>query len=312
MMNSGQHPLISVIIVSYNVKDFVCAGIESVKKYCTIPYEVIVIDNASVDGTEALIKSKYPDVTFIANKHNAGFSGANNQGFAIAKGEWLLMLNPDAELIDANITQAIDYLTKQDKPTLIGPKVENPDGSLQASAWKFQGVFAHLLEALFLNKLIDPLNYPLATYTSATEVDSISGACILMKKELVVKMGGLDENLFWMDDVDLCYRVKKEKGKSIYFPTWKVKHYVGESSKKNQSLVISNQIISKLKFYRKHRQYINFILSILVFQLHILLRILILLPLSIINTGLWRKCKAYLFTQKRFFQYLFLNKQSVA
>src|ERR1700752_159891 len=102
-MNTEQTPIVTAVIVSYNVKDFVCAAIDSVKKFCLPPFEIIVVDNASADGTPQEIRSKYPDVILVENKTNNGFSGANNQGFTLAKGQYILMLNPDAELMDGNI-----------------------------------------------------------------------------------------------------------------------------------------------------------------------------------------------------------------
>lgn len=303
---------LSVIIVSYNVKDFLLAAIASVYNHVTFSFEIIVIDNNSSDNSIEAIKEKYPEVITIENKDNKGFSEANNQGFEIANGDFILMLNPDAELLDNNIVTAKERILNSKANILVGPGLQNPDSSLQVSAWRFQNVFAHLLEAFFLNKLFYPFNYSLAGLKDPMKVDSISGACILMKRDLIQTVGGLDNNLFWMDDVDLCYRVKKTGGDNLYFPNWQVKHFIGESSKKNFNIVIANQIISKLKFYKKHKQYLNFIFSIPVFQIHILLRILFLTPLCIINSSVLKKLKAYLYTQKRFFQYLFLNKQSVS
>jgi GT2 family glycosyltransferase len=303
---------LSVVIVSYNVKDFVLSAIKSVLNYVDIDKEIIVVDNASKDDTVEALFHSFPEVIVISNTSNAGFSEANNQGFAIAKGEFILMLNPDAELLDAEINNAIKLISASTKPTIVGPRILNPDLSLQVSAWKFQNAYAHLLEAFFINKVYYPFNYNLDYISQANRLDSLSGACLLAKREVLINLGGLDNNLFWMDDVDLCYRIAKIDGECIYLPTWKVKHFIGESSKKNRNIVIANQIISKLKFYKKHKQTGNFVLSVFILQLHILIRLLILLLPALVNKSSFIKLKAYVYTQRRFFQHLFLNKQSVS
>lgn len=303
---------LSVVIVSYNVKDFVCAAIKSVLNYVDVEKEIIVVDNASKDGTVEALSQSFPEVHVISNKGNVGFSEANNQGFAIARGEYILMLNPDAELLDTELNSAIKLINSSSKPTIVGPRILNPDLSLQVSAWKFQNAFAHFLEAFFINKVYYPFNYKLESINEPTKLDSLSGACLLAKKELVINLGGLDNNLFWMDDVDLCYRVAKMGGECIYFPAWKAKHFIGESSKRNRNIVIANQIISKLKFYKKHKQIANFVLSVFILQLHIFIRLLILLLPALVNKSSFKKLSAYVYTQRRFFQYLFLNKQSVS
>jgi len=288
------------------------SAINSVHEFCKLSHEIIVVDNNSMDGSADEIKRLHPEVIIKENKTNVGFSAANNQGFSVAKGEYILMLNPDAELLDTNLNKAIEYIDQSTHSVLLGPRIQNPDATLQTSAWKFQNAFAHFLEAFFLNKLISPNNYALVNFELPTTVDSISGACILMKKKVIDEIGGLDNRLFWMDDVDLCFRINTSGGSVCYFPAWRVKHYIGESSKKNLAIVIANQLISKLKFYKKHKQYFNFGLSILFIQIHILLRILFLAPLSMVSKDLFQKWKAYLYTQKRFYQYLLLNKQSVS
>src|SRR6218665_1912730 len=119
-------PLLSVIIVSYNCKELLAEAIRSVGQFVSGSHEIVVVDNASSDGTEESIRRLFPDVIFIANATNAGFSKANNQGFAVSSGRFILLLNPDARLVDGRIGAALDYLEKH-PPTMIGPKLLNPD-----------------------------------------------------------------------------------------------------------------------------------------------------------------------------------------
>jgi len=313
-MTKEQDPVLSIVIVSYNVKDFLLDCLHSIHEFIKVGTEIIVVDNASADGTCALVKEKFPGVVLVESKTNLGFSAANNKGFELTKGKYILMLNPDACLIDNSFEQALSYLQQTPgKPVLLGPRIYNPDRSFQPSAWKFPNIGQHFLECIFLNKLIDTTLYP--EESSATEpfpVDFVSGAAILMSKETLQKIGNLDEKLFWMDDTDLCYRNKLLKGENLYFPEWQIIHHIGQSSKKNLSLVIANQLISKLKFYRKYKRHFSFAASALIFFKHIVIRLILLLPASLFSKNAFLKWKAYAFALKKYFGYLFSNEHQVA
>ncbi len=313
-MSSAQKPLLSIIIVSYNVKDLLLECLQSLKQYIEVPHEVLVIDNASSDDTCAAIKEKFSEVILTENKNNSGFSAANNTGFAQAKGDYVLMLNPDACLFDTSFTNAFAYIQQNStKNILLGPRIFNADKSFQQSAWKFPKLRQHFLESIFLNKLIDTTTYPeLSSTNGAMPVDFVSGAAILMHKQTLDSIGPLDEKLFWMDDVDFCYRNQVQGGETIYFPDWKILHHIGQSSKKNLSLVISNQLTSKLKFYKKHNESVKLFLSIFIFLLHVLLRIILLLPASLFSKNAFAKWKAYAYAFKKLFRYLFLGDESIA
>lgn len=310
-MSDRQNPVLSIVIVSYNVKDFLLDCIRSVHEFITVPFELIVIDNASADGTCAAIKEKFPNVVLVESESNLGFSAANNIGFEKAKGEYILMLNPDACLFDHSFSNAFSYVSENaGENLLVGPRIFNPDKTFQPSAWRFPNLLQHFLESIFLNKLIDTTLY--ANESTAKEpfkVDFVSGAAILMSKRTQQEIGPVDEKLFWMDDVDFCYR---NEGAAIYFPQWQITHHIGQSSKKNLSLVISNQLISKLKFYKKYDRYFSFVMSILIFKLHIFLRIIFLLPASLVSKNAFTKWKAYCFTIGKFWRYLLAGDESIA
>ena len=304
---------LSVVIVSYNVQQFVLSAINSLNLYCLVPMQIIVADNNSTDGTIDAIKKQFPQVTIIANKANVGFSAANNQCFDICEGEFILMLNPDAELIDNSFQKMLDYLmkTSENELVLVGPKLINTDNSFQPSCWKFPSPLQHILELFFLNKLIDTTGYNFKDLHKEENIDFLSGACILMRKSMLHKLIGLDVNLFWMDDVDFGKRNILNGGKNVYFPFTTVKHHRGKSSKKNQNIVISNQIISKLKFYKKHKQYFYFYFSIFIFFFQIVSRIPLFFILGIIKSHYLQKAKAYFYTLSRFFSYLLFGNQNI-
>lgn len=310
--DSNSPKILSVVIVNYNVCDFVLEAIESLVKYVKCRLEIIVVDNNSIDKSVEIIQQKFPKVNVISNQENLGFSRANNIGFEKCTGDYVLMFNPDAVLIDDSINVMILEMEKHlNRDVLLGPKLVNTDNSDQVSCWKFPSPIQHLLELFFLNTLVDLTKYNPELLERKREVDFLSGACILFSKETLHKLKGLDVNLFWMDDVDFGKRNLENGGVNYYFPLSTVKHHIGQSSKKNQNIVISNQIISKLKFYRKHRQYLYFVLSVPIFVLQILSRIPLFFVLGLVGRSYFEKCRAYTYTFSRFFKYLFLGHQQV-
>lgn len=312
-MDNNSKIILSVVIVSYNVQRFVLDAITSVYKFCNMNVQIIVADNNSTDDTINIIKQKFPDVTVISNKTNIGFSAANNQCFDICTGDYILMLNPDAKLIDDSLQKMITYLytSINSELVLIAPKLINTDNSIQTSCWKFPSPFQHVLELFFLNTFVDVTKYNLNELQNEKSVNFLSGACILMKKTTLQHLKGLDVNLFWMDDVDLGKRNILNGGKNIYFPASTVKHHIGQSSKKNQNVVISNQIISKLKYYKKHQQYLYFYTSIPILFLQIISRIPLFCIIAIIKPMYFKKVKAYFYTLGKFFNYLIFGNQTI-
>ena len=306
----NEPPLVSIVIVSYNVKSLLSDCIISLQKYISVPFEIIVVDNASADGTQESIKKDFPTVKLIENKSNIGFSAANNLGFNLAKAETIFILNPDTELKDNSFTILLDFI-KNENDFIAGPELLNTDGTHQISYWHYPKVLQHVLELFFLTKFIDISKYKTINNKINTEVDFCSGAALLMKKTTLQKLNGLDEHLFWMDDVDLCYRNKLNGGKTFYVPGCNITHHLGASGKKNYNIVISNQIISKLKYYDKHKQYFNFCISLPVFLLQIATRIPIFLILSPVKKEFFKKFIAYCYTFVKLIKYLFMNEESV-
>jgi GT2 family glycosyltransferase len=303
-------PQLSIVIVSYNVIDFLYSCIASIQRSPLVT-EVIVVDNNSSDGSVEMIPEKFPFVELIINRENKGFSGANNQGIALATSDNILLLNPDTELKDGSLEKMISYLQTQSELCIIGPKLINSDGSLQLSCLNFPNVFSIIAEAFYLHFLFSSKKYFRNKMKNIFNADAMSGAALLFRKELVNKVGFLDENLFWMEDVDLCYRNKNINGLNIYFPDAEIVHHSGQSAKKNYNISISNQLISKLKFFRKHKKYLSFFFSAIFIFIHIISRIIIFGCMSLFSTISRKKCNAYSFSFVRFFTYLFNGNKSI-
>ncbi len=193
----------------------------------------------------------------------------------------------------------------QQRPNIIiGPKILNPDLSLQASVINLPTASSLFAETFFLLYFFTP---------EISKKDfALSGACLLMKNEVYKKLNGLDENLFWMDDVDLCYRATQLNVECIYFTEWSVVHVIGQSTKKNYNIAISNQLISKLKFFRKHDQRFNFFFAVILTQIQIFLRIILFLILSPFKEVFRLKLVAYCFSQKEYLSFLLKGQNKLA
>lgn len=296
------NPKVSVVIVSYKVKDLLIACLHSIFKFSSNDdIEVIVVDNASNDQTVNAVQSLFPQVTVISNAENKGFPAANNQGFKIAKGEYILMLNPDTELIENSIEKLITYLEGNESVLLVAPKLINSDRSHQYSCWKFPTVWSILLDIVYLNKIFSSHYYKNTGFDFTFEVDSVSGAAMLFRRSTIDKLNGLNEYLFWIEDIDLCYRIKALGGKVVYFSDTTIVHHIGQSAKKNYNISISNQVINKVKFFKVHEKYFQMIVVQLISLLNVILRAFVFFVFSPLNVVYWRKSKAYFYTIPRIF-----------
>ena len=226
---------LSIIIITLNNKKILEGCINSVKQFTSsISYELIVVDNNSNDGTQALIRSKYPGVTLIENNKNLGYSGANNMGLNIAKGRYSVLLNDDTYVKDDSFGKLVAFLDNEPDIGVCGPKLLNTDGSIQ-------------LQGSFLSSRKWRSNDP-------AEVSFVIGACMFIRMIIIKKIGLLDENLFFYnDDLDLCKRARSAGFKVVYYPDAQVFHYGGYSSKRSPSkqLMIEG-FRGGLYFCRKH------------------------------------------------------------
>ncbi len=246
-------PLLSVVIVSWNVRDDLRECLQSLlgtgdlgsgtgKQLSEI--EVIVVDNASIDGTAETVRREFPQVKLIVNDENFGYTKANNIGIRQSRGKYILLLNPDT-VVKPNALQAlIECAEAHPDAGIIGAKLLNPDGSIQRSARSFPDIGAGLFRNTFLGRLFP--NNPFVrrylltdfSYDEVHEVDWVSGAAMLVRRELFERIGLLDER-FWAycEDVDLCWRAWQAGFKVLFCPNAVIVHKIGRSS--DQRLVAS-------------------------------------------------------------------------
>jgi len=253
---------ISVIIVNYNVKYFLEVCLHSVLRATNrFDAEVIVVDNNSTDGSMQMVAEKFPTVIRIENKDNAGFGKANNQGVAIAKGEYILFLNPDTVMPEDFFTKTIGYMDAHPEAGSIGPKLLDGKGQFAPDGKKsFPSLSVAIFKTTGINKVFSKSPYFNKYYAvhigedETAAVDVLSGCCMLVRTSVLPKIGGaFDEDYFmYCEDVDLSYRIQKAGYKNIYFPEATLIHYKGESTRKaTLSYVrIFNEALST--FVRKH------------------------------------------------------------
>ncbi len=248
---------LSIIIISYNTKDLLRKCLQSIEKAINdYSYEIIVVDNASKDGTIEMIKNEFPQVHLIINNENIGFAKANNYGIQFSKGRYILLLNSDATLHINCLNKMIKFMETQKNAAALSPKVLNFDNTLQSKGNHFPSLTKALLLILKINKILAK-KYLYKIFPNLfwdeneiRKVDWISGCCMLVKQDALKEIGLLPEDYFmYYEDLEWCW-LAKNKGYDIwYYPEATITH-MASSSPNNEIIKIS--VISTLTFFRKH------------------------------------------------------------
>lgn len=277
---------ISILILNYNTKALLEQCLNSIKSNArNIQYEIIVVDNNSSDGSVEYIEQHFSGLTIIANKHNAGFTKANNQAAKLAKGRNLLILNSDTIIHPNSLDALVEYLNASPNVAIVGSKLKNPDGSLQLSCGIYPNLYNQFLYRTFIsrifpnNPILGVYQYGGWDYSTTRLVDWVTGACLLIRKEIFERIGGFDENIFmFYEDVDLCFRVKKLGHNIVFFPDAEITHIQGGSWKNYRETPISHGCKSALYFFKKHYPYWQSYVLKLFLIVEILLSIIIFIP----------------------------------
>ena len=263
--------VVSILIVNWNTRDTLCACLKSVyRETVGMTFEVIVVDNASSDGTAKMVRQKFPSVILIENSENRGFAAANNQGMAIARGKYILLLNSDTIVLDNAIAKTKAFADANPKAAVVGCRVFNPDRSIQPTCLMFPSLLNMVLSVFWLNRLFPKSKFfGRAELTwwdknKVREVDVVGGCFMLVRREAIEQVGGMDELFFmYSEDVDWCYRFCKVGWKVIYTPSAEIIHLGSESSKQAATKMILQQRGSKLLFFKKHKGYFAYALGCL-------------------------------------------------
>ncbi|MFA5031651.1 MAG: glycosyltransferase family 2 protein [bacterium] len=274
---------LSIIIVNYNTKDFLLPTLSAI--YLNPPrldFEIIVVDNASTDGSIELIRKKFPFVRLIKNSGNVGFARATNQAIPRTKGEYILFLNPDVIPQWNAIQSLVDFLEHTQNVGCVGGKLLNTNGSIQFSCRSFPNyINVFFGRQSLLSKLFPKSPFHKSfllteiDHNKTQKVDWIIGACILTKREILEQIGYLDETFFlFLEDTDFCYRIKKAGFDTIYFPDALFYHSYGASI--NRFWVKSNiaHNISMYRFFKKH--YNPNVITRLIAMMFLTIRVLVM------------------------------------
>lgn len=278
---------LSLIIVSYNTKQLLKNCLLSVIKALgeanlTSSSEIIVVDNASADNSLEMVSAEFPQVQILKNSRNLGFGGANNMGITRAKGEYILLLNSDALLNSSALSECLSILEKNRSIGVVGCKLVNGDNSFQSSF----GYFPTLLRIFYWMLFIDDLpligvlikSYHVVRetyYTDDTEVDWVSGAYFFTEKKVLVKAGLFDPKMFmYVEEVDLCFRIKKQGWKILFTPKVSVTHLKGRSGiGKNAGLM--EEFKGLQYFYQKYFKFADQLILKFLLKLGALLRVVV-------------------------------------
>jgi len=252
---------LSVVIVNYNVKYFLEQCLHTaIKAASKLSSEIIVVDNDSVDGSSQMVEEKFPEVRLIANKENVGFSKANNQAIRIAKGEYILLLNPDTVVEEDCFLKIVEFMDKTTDAGGLGVKMIDGKGRFlpeskrglptpEVAFWKMSGV-----SSLFpRSKRFGQYHLGYLDNNQIHEVDVLAGAFMLLRRDTLDKVGLLDEDYFmYGEDIDLSYRIIKGGYKNYYFPETTIIHYKGESTKKGSINYVKVFYNAMIIFAGKH------------------------------------------------------------
>jgi len=256
---------LSIVILSWNVCDLLRQCLKSVARdrplsadHPPLATEIIVVDNASSDGSVEMVRAEFPGVRLIANQANRGYTGGNNDGIAAATGRYVMILNPDTRVLDDALVAMVAYADAHPDVGVVGPQLLNPDGSVQSSRRRFPTLMTGLFESTWLQSLAprDVLRrYYVRDQPDAAiqEVDWLFGACFLVRREVIQQVGTLDEDFFmYSEEMDWCRRIRQAGWKVVYLPEAQVIHYGGKSSDQVAAQRHIYFQTSKVRYFRKH------------------------------------------------------------
>jgi len=227
---------LAISIVSYNCLQYLKECLDSIYKNPPgSSYEVVVVDNASTDGTSGFVKKNYPKLRLISNDKNIGFAAANNQAINATSSEYILLINSDCKVYRKSLDRLIKFAGENPETGIIGPRVTNSDGSIQLSCRNFPSFFNAAAHTLLVNIYPDnPFSkkYKLMDVSrdKPFKVDWVSGSAMIIRRAALTDTGLLDENYFmYVEDLDICYRMTQAGWKVFYLPDSEILHHIGGS-----------------------------------------------------------------------------------
>lgn len=250
---------LSILIVNWNVRDLLRRCLSSVfAHWQTRKMEVIVVDNGSTDGSREMVRTEFPQVHLIANPDNRGFTAANNQGLSVARGRYVLLLNPDTEVVGNALEVMVAFADAHPDVGVVGPQLLNPDGTVQSSRRRFPTLATALFESTWLQpyaprRLLRRYYVLDRSDDEVQEVDWVTGAALMARREAIGQVGPLDEGFFmYSEELDWCRRFREAGWRVVYLPTARVIHHEGKSSEQVLPARHIHFQTSKVRYFRKY------------------------------------------------------------
>ncbi len=253
-------PLVSALIVSYNVKGLLLKCLEALYAHADVPIEAVVVDNASTDGSAAAVAAEYPDAVVLAQPRNLGFGRANNVGLERCQGRFVLLLNPDVTVNPQAIGRMADFLITRPDAAAVGPRLVFPDGKLDPDARRSFPVPSTLfyrtvgLSRIFpRSRVFGRHNMGHVPEGDVHEMDAGSAACLMVRMTALDRVGFFDPRYFMFgEDLDLCYRLKLSGWKIFYLPSASAIHHKGAATRQAHSKMLYERHRAMWSYHMKH------------------------------------------------------------
>lgn len=251
-------PRVAVVVVSYESSGTIAAALDSLARETVLPIETVVVDNASTDGTPETVRARFPAVRVIANAHNEGFARACNGGARATSAPLLLFLNPDATLVPGALAALAAILEARPRVGIVGPRTRGADGLIQVSTGPDLSLVSEWRQRRLVRGVArrDPAILAEAERLHSVErdVDWVSGACLMIRREAFDAASGFDERFFlYEEDADLCRRVRRAGWQVLYSPAAEARHALGLSMARSPERARLEYQRSHLLYYREHR-----------------------------------------------------------
>ena len=251
-------PNLSIIIVSWNVRELLANCLRSVFAQTGLALQVIVVDSASLDGSPEMVAEQFPQVELLACRENVGFPRGNNLGLERANGRFILLLNPDTIVHGDALAKMVSYLQQNPTVGVVGPQLLNDDGTVQSSRRRFPTPWTALFESTWLQPyapqaVLDHFYARDVADGETAVVEWVMGACLMTRREVVSQVGGLDEDYFmYSEELDYCRRIHQAGWQVVYYPEAQVTHLSGKSSEQAVTQRHINFNRAKLRYFRKY------------------------------------------------------------
>jgi len=252
---------LSIIIVNYKSDSLLWQCLKSIQRYLKIiKFEIIIVSNSKIEiKYKKLIRNIKTQKKIIELKNNIGFPAANNVGRKFTHSDFILMLNPDTLFIDESFLKMFSYFREHKNIGIIGPKLIDANNRQQSSFFTNVSLLSIVADEFYLSKfkIFAFHYYYYKKFKMPQKVDSLSGACMLTRSKYLSKKYLLDEKLFWIEDDEICLRMKAKGYDVIYYPNTTIIHYGDKNNKKASKIKIFNQYLGKIKLFQKYKKYFS-------------------------------------------------------